>query len=122
MPSMLVGLSRAHLEELSLRTEARPRFYPDAREVPLDALLPDPRGPLLAGDELTDFVQRCIGTALELLDHQARGGALLLEYPDGTLREMTVNLGVDGTGIPRSVDLGRSRRLWRRRPGPRTSA
>jgi hypothetical protein len=53
--------------------------------------------------ELDDFVRRCIGTFRRLEAHEAAGGVLYLGYPDGSLRQMTVD-GATSTGeeIPKA--------------------
>jgi hypothetical protein len=59
-----------------------------------------------------------LGTAIELEAHQTRGGTLLLEHPDGTLQELTIDLSHDGTRIPTSIVVTRAARgrgrLWTR--------
>ena len=36
--------------------------------------------------ELSKFIHRCVGTMLDLDAHQHEGGAVLLAYPDGSVR------------------------------------
>src|SRR4051794_35418140 len=109
MAKMLVELSQAHVEELNRRPESRSgAMYGDTAVSLLQREL-TPGDPLLWGDNLSEFVLRCIGTALELEAHQARGGALLLEHPDGTLQELAIDLSQDGTRIPTGVIVTRTR-------------
>ncbi|HLM03892.1 MAG TPA: hypothetical protein VK402_01745 [Blastococcus sp.] len=118
MPSMLVKLDQAHLEELVGRAESGTvaTFTGDA----VTQLRADAQGAVITGPQLDAFVLRCIGTAVELQAHQERGGALLAEYPDGTVRELSLDLGHDGTTMPRSTMVTRA--TTRRRRGRRVSS
>ena len=45
---------------------------------------------------LDAFVQRSLGTMLELERHQQQGGAIVLAYPDGSYRQVDINANADG--------------------------
>lgn len=80
-----------------------------ARRLPTRFTLSNEISPVeLGGDVFRDvttnldaYVLRCIGTMNELQDHQASGGAIFLEYPDGGIREVRIDPGQDGLTLPR---------------------
>lgn len=112
---MFVTLEQAHLTQLSQR-------FPEGRVAPLRTLVDST--PTLAAEAgildpaggLDQFVQRCIGTVLELEEHQERGGAVLLAYPDGTYREMHIDSSRHGGPLPTAtspLSAGLRRRIRR---------
>jgi hypothetical protein len=125
MPSLIIRLRSDHLEELQAHwpTSVAPsRRSANAGEVAApddEDTFFDPSG------RLDQFVLRCIGTVTELEHHQDEGGHILLEYDDGSLRELQIDTRQDGQRLPpRSRAQSRQRivdRLRRQRAkGPRT--
>jgi len=123
MAVMILNLELAHISELQDRLLDTPR--PGA----LTRLVPGAAGaanPTISNEEVwvdatknTDaFIQRCIGTIRELEEHLRTGGAVFLQYPDGTMRELTIDATLDGGHIPTRSPL-RSRRNARRTGGSR---
>jgi hypothetical protein len=110
-------MEAAHVSELAGRfpdaflADMRPPWAADTTE---DTMV-DPTG------QLDGFVLRCMGTVIELEDHQNAGGRILLEFEDGTLRELTINTSRDGVRaphrlraiLPRRATRGRARHFWR---------
>ena len=50
-------------------------------------------------EALDRFVHRCIGTVTELEDLQQHGGAVLLAYPDGSMRVIRIDTTHDGMSL-----------------------
>jgi len=112
MPAAFVKMEAAHVSELAGRF---PQAFLAGIRSPLmdtaEETMVDPTG------QLDGFVLRCMGTVIELEDHQNAGGRILLEFEDGTLRELTINTSRDGvpvshrlrTILPRRTARGRTR-------------
>jgi hypothetical protein len=123
MAVMMLNLEQAHISELQARLQNTPRPSALARLAPGASV---PATPISSNEELwndptknTDvFIHRCIGTVRELEEHLGRGGAVFLQYPDGTMRELTIDATQDGASIPTGRPLA-PRRKSRRARGPR---
>jgi len=126
MPSLIIRLRSDHLEELQENwgtAVAPPRRSAGDAIAATDEedAFYDPSG------RLDQFVLRCIGTVSELERHQSEGGHILLEYNDGSLRELQIDTRQDGQKLPpltraqsRQRLVDRVRRRRERPRGPRS--
>jgi len=90
MPHVMFELSADQIRELTtfFNVEANP-------------MIDEPRGDVVAfigrdATEMDAFVQRCIGTALELEAFQETGGQLLTRDRSGDVRELLIHVTRNG--------------------------
>ena len=125
MPSILVRLERPHMEELFRRfrtLEPAPMVPRPAGGAAAPMAEPDDDVYFDPSEDLDHFVRRCIGTVTELEDFQQHGGTVLLAYPDGSMRVVSIDLRRDGMSLSERAlepppifrtDYRRRRRGWR---------
>jgi hypothetical protein len=98
VPTMLLHIPQHHLEYIRSRFEFESPLAvlrkPDGQEETLDAYMD-------SSHEFDRFVRRCIGTMDELEELQRSGGVVLVGYPDGSYREITIDATHDGQTLPR---------------------
>jgi hypothetical protein len=127
MPSILVRLEEPHLQELRQRFGPLPKAPVLGGAVPPAPAYPSPDEEDVYFDpsqSLDRFVHRCIGTVTELENHRRTGGAVLLAYPDGSLRAVTIDASHDGmslTARPPDIPPIAQSYFRQRRRGPRFS-
>jgi hypothetical protein len=125
-PSILVQLEPPHMEELIRRFGTLQRtFVPRAAggaAAPVAALVADDDVYFDPSQQLDHWVHRCIGTVTELEDFEQHGGAVLLAYPDGSMRVIRIGSRLDGMSLSERplepppilrADYRRRRRGWR---------
>jgi hypothetical protein len=114
MPRLLYHVDDAHLQYLNARFEfLRQVGVPPAEETTVvirerdeEATYADRSG------QLDAFTQQSIGTMFEPEAHQNSGGVVVLGYPDGTYREIRIDMTRDGYSMPRiGSALSRRRRF-----------
>jgi hypothetical protein len=95
MPSILVRLELPHMQELFRRFGPLERIE---EQLPTE-VVPDGDVFFDPGQYLDRWVHRCIGTTTELEDLEQRGGAVLLAYPDGSMRAIRIDTSRDGMSL-----------------------
>lgn len=107
MPRFALRLNDEQYEQLTSREEAPPETLPyfDFND-PAGPVYLDPTG------DLDRVILRSLGTAMALEAHQLRGGSVLLGYPDGSLRELRVDLSRDGVDVPPPKESRRWAARW----------
>lgn len=132
VPAIFINLTDEQLEQLQLRFRSarivslglsgdsvqRTRIDelapPDPNRAPPPAL-PPPIPPVQQKENSLDaFVRRCLGTVLDLEQLQTDKGALVVVYPDGSYRQVTINTEADGSHLPKVIErVGTFRNLRR---------
>lgn len=104
---MYVGLDQNQLNQLRERVpDDSVRLQPLGDLWELESSRTDDLG--VVDGPIGDIVQRCIGTVTALGDHQAEGGTVILGYPDGSFRPITINLLTDGQIVPPTMSASNS--------------
>ena len=103
MPSLIVRLGEAHMDELRARFSVATLVYLDQLPLPpnvgvVEGLAAEPSCIDQAG-RIDAFVRRCIGTVVELEAHRAQGGAIFMQHRDGSVRELVVDATQDGVKV-----------------------